>query len=632
MQHREDSSVNNQADINNLLFKNNPQPMFFYNIDTLRITDANEAALDLYNYSYEEFVNLSVLDIRPEEDRERFLNHIKSPIKRTNAGIWRHCRKKGEIIFVKIISHIFQYRGETWKHVMVTDITEMKKTQDALIASEEKFRSLFHNHSAIKILLSNNGKIVDINEAGVKFYGWPREDLLKMNISYLNVLPPEELEIQLDNVRESKSHHFFFKHRRKNAPITDVEVFSSTITIGGDLFFHSIVIDISDKAKAERELLEAKRKAEESDRLKTAFLANMSHEIRTPMNGILGFMDLLQSPDLTGDERDEYIEFVRISGQRLMDTINDIIDISRIESGASIVNETTVDINNVLISQLNLFKPEADKKGLGLIIESLLPYDRRFVKTDGNKLEAILSNLIKNALKFTTTGDVTFGVQLQGRYMFFRVIDTGKGIPAHSIDSVFDRFVQADYDHSRNHEGSGLGLSISKAYVEMLGGQISVESKLGKGSTFSFTVPYTIDRIAKNTIGSNNNINLGIPSMKILVAEDDDINYQFMWFSLQSLNIEIVRALDGLEAVNMVTNNSEISLIFMDIKMPNMDGYEATRKIKEIQPGIPVIALTAYALSDDREKSLEAGCDDYLSKPVKKEKLMEMIQKYSNDE
>ncbi len=612
-----------------LLFRHNPQPMIIYRVDTLMIIDANEAAVNLYGYNYDELLELSIKDIRPEEDLEKFLNHINSRTVADSAGFWRHKTKNGDILHVKIISQTINLNGIISRHVMITDITEVKRTQDALLASEEKFRNLFHNHSAIKILLNNSGQIVDVNEAGVRFYGWTREELLQMNISQINVLSPEEIEMQLEKVRNSRNDHFFFKHRRNNAEPTDVEVFSSKINIGGEVYFHSIIIDISDKTKAEKQLLEAKAIAEESDRLKTAFLANMSHEIRTPMNGILGFMDLLQNSDLSGDQRDEYIEFVRSSGKRLMDTINDIIDISRIESGASIVKENVVDINGLLLNQFNFFKTEAEKKNLELKIESLLPNDRRFVITDHNKLDAILTNLIKNALKFTRVGEVTFGCQLQGARMEFRVSDTGKGIPAGLIDSVFDRFVQADYTHSRNYEGSGLGLAISKAYAEMLGGTIKAESEEGKGSTFSLNLPHKTDKTTKGPAKVPLKTDLEIPAMTVLVAEDDDINYHYLKFSLQSLNIEILRAYDGLEAVCKCKEDPNISLVFMDIKMPNMDGYEATRQIKSIRPELPIIALTAYALADDREKSLEAGCNDYISKPVKKDKLVEVINKYS---
>jgi signal transduction histidine kinase/CheY-like chemotaxis protein len=378
------------------------------------------------------------------------------------------------------------------------------------------------------------------------------------------------------------------------------------------------------------ELVLAKEKAEESDRLKSSFLANMSHEIRTPMNGILGFMDLLQNPDLTGNQRNEYISIVRASGDRLLSTINDIIDISRIEAGEHTLNTGNLDINQ-LLNQLHLFfKPEAERKGLMLNLSELVPTDKCLIETDASKLSSILTNLIKNAIKFTFKGYIEFGCHYENRLYSFYVKDTGMGIPANRINGIFDRFVQADTSHSRPYEGSGLGLSISKAYAEMLGGTIEVESGAGIGSGFTFVLPvaesknYISGNIKHLTTESTTKFN-----GTILVAEDDTTSYLLISQILKNIDIRHIRAKDGAEAVDICNTNPDIALVLMDIKMPLMDGYQATIQIHAKRPKLPVIATTAYAFDTDRKSATQCGCVDYIAKPINKDALVALIEKHN---
>jgi CheY-like chemotaxis protein/nitrogen-specific signal transduction histidine kinase len=387
--------------------------------------------------------------------------------------------------------------------------------------------------------------------------------------------------------------------------------------------------DISEQKKILSELISAKIKAEESDHLKTAFLANMSHEIRTPMNGILGFMDLLQQPDLSEDQVDEYIKIVKISGERLLSTINDIIDISKIEAGQSDLVETAVDVNLLLLEHYNFFKREAEQKGIKIEIISMLPENGQVIKTDYKKLSSVLTNLIKNALKFTKKGGITIGTEIKEGFIEFSISDTGKGIPKEKIKSIFDRFIQVDNSIARDHEGSGLGLSISKAYVEMLGGQISVTSKPEIGSTFVFTIPYSHIQVQLPVKMTEKNSSESLENKTILIAEDDEISYIYLSRMLALYKLNIIRAYNGQDAIELLEANPDVCIIIMDIKMPIMDGYQATRIIREKGINIPILALTAFAFSDDKEKALAAGCNDYLSKPVKKEKLIDMIKYYN---
>jgi CheY-like chemotaxis protein/two-component sensor histidine kinase len=313
----------------------------------------------------------------------------------------------------------------------------------------------------------------------------------------------------------------------------------------------------------------------------------------------------------------------------LLNTINDIIDISKIEAGQSSLTRSALDVNALLSHLYRFFKPEAEAKGIELKFNELLPTTHNVVLSDGAKLDSVITNLIKNALKFTRQGSIEFGCRPEGKQLHFFVNDTGIGIPKHRIDGIFDRFVQADTSHSRSYEGSGLGLSIARAYVEMLGGELKVESEQGRGSSFYFTIPF---RPAKETHNPVDEINTDkfadLQKHFFLVAEDDAISYNYLYKVLESEKVKIIRALNGEEAVNICRENPLISLVLMDIKMPVLDGYEATQQILAFRPGLPVIATTAYAFPEDRQKALSCGCVDYIAKPINKDKLIEIINKH----
>jgi len=396
-----------------------------------------------------------------------------------------------------------------------------------------------------------------------------------------------------------------------------------------EMIAHELSLVIQ-KTKMIEDLKAAKKKAEQSDRLKSAFLANMSHEIRTPMNGIIGFLNLLNRPELEEKNRKEFLDIVNKSGQRLLDTINDIIEISKIESGETELSFSEVDIRETLNYFHRFFKVQTEEKGLKLSLSSKAGKNAVFIVTDKIKLESILSNLIKNAIKFTKQGSIEIGNYLDGEHMVFYVKDTGTGIPADRIDAIFHRFVQADLSTSRGHEGSGLGLSIAKAYSKALGGELWVKSEQGKGSTFFCSIPF---KPADGTT-SKNEIHPIHPQnepekITILVAEDDFPSFLYLEQLLHGKNIQLIQAVNGIETVEIARENPEISLILMDIQMPEMDGLEATRQIRKFNKTIPIIAETAYGFSDDWEKVLAAGCNDYLVKPLKEKELVKMVKTYT---
>ncbi len=388
------------------------------------------------------------------------------------------------------------------------------------------------------------------------------------------------------------------------------------------------------RKKNQNELIAAKEQAEESERLKSAFLANMSHEIRTPMNGILGFAGLLKEPKLTGEEQQEYIGIIEKSGARMLNIINDIISISKVESGQMKMTVSETNINSQIGYIYTFFRSEALQKGIQLSYKNSLPEKEAIILTDKEKIYAIITNLINNALKFTESGAIEFGYVLKNPAekpeMEFFVKDTGLGIRQGQQEFIFERFRQGNEMLNRNYEGAGLGLSISKAYVEMLGGKIWVESGEGQGSVFYFTIPYHQQRVGKTVFRNKADALPGKPvkNLKILIAEDDEISEKLMIKSLEVYSREILIVRTGKAAVEACRNHPDIDLVMMDIKMPEMDGYEATTQIRKFNAAVVIIAQTGFALSGDKEKALVAGCSDYVSKPINQALLQSLLKKH----
>jgi signal transduction histidine kinase/ligand-binding sensor domain-containing protein/ActR/RegA family two-component response regulator len=387
------------------------------------------------------------------------------------------------------------------------------------------------------------------------------------------------------------------------------------------------------KQEAE-ERMKAQLKAEEADRLKTAFLANMSHEIRTPVNSIIGFSDLLKDEDVDQENRNLYLDHIINGGNTLLTLINDIIDVSRIEAGQLRIADDACNLSAVvreLFPVLFEILKKKNKQNVELRIASGINGSGPVIYTDPNRLKQILINLIGNAIKFTDTGYIEYGYEVMpGAEIRFYVKDTGIGIPRDKQEIIFHRFRQVEETYTRNYDGTGLGLSISKKLVSLMGGEMWVESAPGEGSVFYFTLPYrpveTDRKIYLPVISEPDPSDLN--GRTILVAEDEYSNFLLLENLLNKWNIAIIHTTDGKDAVTKFEENQgAIDLVLMDIKMPGLDGYEATRQIKRIGKGVPVIAQTAYAMADEREKCLACGCDDYISKPYSKQQLFEVIHR-----
>ncbi len=394
------------------------------------------------------------------------------------------------------------------------------------------------------------------------------------------------------------------------------------------IFFFILKKKVRQKTK---ELEDERNKAKKSDQLKTTFLANISHEFRTPINGLLGFTSLLRDKDISEEDKQEYLDVIEKSGRHLLGIINDLIDLSKIETGLVDVIPSSVNVNDQIDYFYSFFKPQIAEKGIQIFFKKTLTTNESIIIADPEKLNAVLFNLLKNAVKYTQKGSIEFGYEKKGDFLEFYVKDTGIGIPFMRQKAIFDRFVQADVLDKNALLGLGLGLSITKTYVEMLGGKIWVNSKEFVGSTFYFTIPYVTADKDKEMVFESNKMDDSFSKnkqFKILIAEDEEDVSQYLIAITQSISREILLANNGLEAIDICRRNPDIDFILMDIKMPDMNGYEAVAHIREFNKSVIIIAQTAFALDGDKEKALLAGCNDYITKPILKETLFEVIGKF----
>ena len=520
--------------------------------------------------------------------------------------------------------HIYRIIGTS------KNITERKLADDQL----KKMSAAVEQSPAVVVITDSHGTIEYVNPRFTKLTGYSIDETKGQNPHILQSgLTPKSVYTDLwKTILSGTIWRGEWQNKKKNGELFWESVVISAILNSKGVITNFVAVkeDITEQKKMLEELVAAKEKAEESDRLKSAFLANISHEIRTPMNGILGFSELLKEPHLSGEEMAEFIDLIQKSGHRMLNLINDLIDISRIDAEETKVEISETPLNELLQEMIAFFKPNALSKGLRLTYTAGLSDSESLIETDSGKLTQILTNLINNALKFTIKGGVDFGYRKKGNMLEFYVIDSGIGIPAEMQDKVFDRFHQVDNSLTRGYEGAGLGLSISNSFVKLLGGKMLVESTDGAGATFSFTLPYNPVNILESSALQHENSGLctqhSVRSFCILIAEDDPMSTLLLKRNFKDENFCIYCAENGWEAVELVRHHPEINLVLMDIKMPVMNGYEATRLIKHERPDLPVIAQSAFTSKEDRDKAREAGCDDFITKPISKSELLEKMQ------
>ncbi len=604
------------------------------------ILDMNPEFCKIIGYKREELLGRNISIIVPEEYRSEIQKRINFILAgNVLYSIVTNIKKDGSEVFMELRETSF-YLPDGTKGILVicNDITERKKAEKALKQSENLYRSLVETSPEGISLGDLDGNLIFINDQKVALFGYEnQEELLKKSV--YDLIDESEIEkakaLSQELIQKGYINNAQIKFKRKDGSFFYGEIRAKLIydEKGNPSKIIDVISDITDRKKYLDQLKEAKIKAEESDRLKSAFLANMSHEIRTPLNGILGFAELLKDESITEGQRREFLDIINSSGRQLLNLINDIIDLSKIEAGQIELIETECNINSLLNEVYAFFqsiKKDSGKDNIEFRFKPGIKDAESDVKIDSFRLKQILNNLLSNALKFTHQGYIEFGYRLIDNYLEFYVKDTGIGVPKESMNIIFERFRQADDSHSRIYGGTGLGLSICKALVELMGGDIMLSENEKEGAKFIFRLPYNkvsfVNQEAKKIINEPEGWNWS--NKKILVVEDDFNNFLFIRTILKKSGIKILRAENGFDAVEITKNEPDIDLIMMDIQLPKMNGYEATREIRKFNNNICIIAQTAHAFYEDKNKCIAAGCTDYLPKPIEKEMLFAMLEKY----
>jgi PAS domain S-box-containing protein len=583
----------------------------------------------------------------------------------------RAIRNDGSTIPIEIEGRDIIYKGKLHRISAIRDLTERRLAQRALISSEEKYRLITENINDIICKLDEKLNFSYTSSSVYNMLGYTINEMEHIDIKELTTHETYYKIICQLNAKKRLMHHnandvwssvsFEAVLKHKSGKLLWTHINAKLIRWGKNNSFEilcvarnidalkKIQISLQEneaRLKLQNEeyerlnieltqlndkLLTAKQKAEESDKLKSAFLANMSHEIRTPMNSIIGFSRMYKSRDIDEEKRIKYADFVVNNGKLLLNIVNDVLDLSKIESGQIQLKKETFSLNE-FIEELYQRLYNQNQKGLMLVRQKELSDEQAYINADRNRLMQILWNLLNNAYKFTRKGAVKFGYNLVNNTLLFYVEDTGIGIPPEQQEKIFERFRQAEMEASRMFGGAGLGLSISKKMVELMKGKIWLKSLPGVGSTFYVSIQYEKAGKRMNNPGQGQikkqTIQALPENVTILVAEDDESNFYYLNELLSGYGYTIIRARNGVEAINICKNNPLINMVFMDIKMPILDGFEATKAIKHFQPHLPIIAQTAFAMADDKETALARGCDDYISKPIDPELLLGKIKKY----
>jgi len=620
------------------IFQKSPVSMTLTSVADGKYMDVNEVLLQDTGYTREEFIGHTSeelgLFVNPK-DREKLIGDVKKYGKVYGMPLIVRL-KNGELLDALASTSIVSIGGKKYFLSSILDISDRKRAEDALRKSEVRLKKAQEMAFIGDWELDIRTQMMWASEQAFKIYGMgykSHEVPLKQVQSVVVKKYRPGLDKALSRmITEGGIYSQEFQIvRPSDGEIRDIHSRAEMLYDENNkpLKVVGVLQDITVIKRAEMEILKAKEKAEESDRLKSAFLANMSHEIRTPMNGIIGFASLLDDPDTSMEERSRFTRVINENCEQLLHIINDLIDISKIEAGQIDLINTEFDLNAMMDSIQMTFQPKADKKGIELSVETKHEKKTHMVSTDQTKLRQILENLVSNALKYTHEGYVKFGYRTTGHLLQFFVRDSGIGIDPANFELIFDRFRQVHETTSSHIGGNGLGLSITKAYVTAMGGHVWLESKPGKGSAFYVTIPFDPASGKKETpIPVTPEYKHSENALTVLVVEDVAENFEFIRVIFSRVSLRVLHAWNGKEALEIFTAHPEINLVLLDIKLPDISGYEVARKMKEINHTIPIIAQTAYAMSEDRETSFAAGCVDYISKPMRKEDILRVVNKY----
>ena len=644
------------------LFHKNSSVLMLVEPKTGKIYDVNEKAAEFYGYSRDELKSKYVTDINTLSKKQVKEEMKQAAQNERNYFIFSHQLANGEIRDVEVYTGLITIQGKRLLYSTIHDITGETENRKRLQKGEEIAKI---GHWEFNL----NNRRVYSSLGARRIYGIEKENLTMEEVQQI---PMEEYRDKLDKalkdlVEKGKPYEVDFRIQRPIdkqiryihsiaeynpkrhvvfgtiQDITERKETERKLKIKNEELqateeelraSNEELRDINERLESQKQELEkAKEKAEESDRLKSSFLANMSHEIRTPMNGIMGFAQLLKEKEIPATKRKEFLDIIHSRTRHLLQIINDIVDISKIEANQLDIQKENFDLNNLmdnLYQEQKKVLQDLHKSHLQLHLSRGVPQKEFFIYGDINRIRQILYNLLSNAMKFTKKGYIEFGYQPQNNQgINFFVRDTGIGIPKEKYDEIFERFRQVDESSSRPYEGTGLGLTICKNLVEMMGGAIQVSPNEENGTRFDFFLPCQVNTGAGSTPpNEKENLNYDWQEKSILLVEDDPASQEYLKEGLHSTGVHVTTLETGEKTLEHIQEQPAFDLILMDIRLPGIDGLETTKRLRKYKPDVPVIAQTAHAMEEDQKKCIQAGANDYISKPIDIEKLLQKINQY----
>lgn len=607
----------------------------------------NKKLAEILGYEEYEIIGKTSKDFSYKDDYLLNQNKIKDVIDgkiKTFTLEKRYVHKNGNIIWAQVsLSVVKNLKGEpTYFIKQIDDITERKNISLALTRERHKLNTIIEGTGIGTWEWDINNNKLHYNERWAEIVGYDLNDI--QNREYKKndgLIHPEDVaksNIELEKHLKGEIPFYEVEYRmlHKNGNwvwVLDRGKIFEWDSKGNPTKMFGTHQDITERKLFEYELYLAKKRAENSDRLKTAFLQNISHEIRTPLNGIIGFAELLQMEDLEIDEIKEYSSIIKKSSHRLLEIVNNILDISKIETGQLEIVNKEFSLLKLIKELSNFFGKQAAKKGLFIKLDYNENLDYK-IYSDESKINQILTNFINNAIKFTDSGSITIAIKLlnDNRYEVF-VKDTGRGVPLDKQSEIFQRFTQIELNTDKNFQGAGLGLAICKGLAEYLSGELKLESKVNEGAKFSLIIPQRVTEhnFDKYSFENSNSFTSYIRKYNILIVDDDSVNVLVLDRMLENAikNANILTANNAKDALDFI-QNKRIDLVFMDINMPEIDGLEASKRIKAINQNIPIIIQTAYTFDYDLIKEIKNYSEEYLLKPIEMNKLQSIIDKYLN--
>jgi len=627
------------------LLDNSSDIVYTHDLEGKLITWSKAGEL-ITGFTQRELFQKPIAELAPPDQREAVRQWIQHIIDGKSSGTYELViiAKDGSRIILDVSTRAITQDGKQVGILgFARDITERIQAQEALKQSELRLRTVVTNVPVILFALDRQGVFTFCEGKGLEALEMKPEQVVGRSIRTLDRFFPGIAR----RFERAISGEPFVALQEVNGLIYECQVVPSRDDKGEVTGLIGIAIDITARKKSEEEAQKAREAAEAASKAKSEFLANMSHEIRTPMNGILGMTELALDTDLTPEQR-EYLEMVKLSADSLLTIINDILDFSKIEAGKLEIESEPFDLRHLIEMTLKPLSIRAQQKGLTLTskVDSNVP---ELLMGDSGRLRQVLTNLVGNAVKFTEQGSVEVRVKAESlsreeATLQVEVVDTGIGIPRSKQQAIFEAFAQADGSTTRKYGGTGLGLTITRKIIEMMGGVIGVESEEGKGSNFYFIVPFRIAQqkeaadFEPEPGGRNGDHQTasGSPSLpiRILLAEDNPANQKLALYLLQKRGYVVEVASNGHQALAALekAGPSGFDLALMDVQMPLMSGFEVTAAVREMEKSsgrhLPIIALTAHAMKGDMERCLEAGMDGYLSKPIQRNELLEMIHRF----